>query len=490
MRKIFSLIGMLVWAALFQSGVFAEPSNGALPDKVVIYPAPKGELLNQAYKVAVNGKNVPVYTAKIAANDKSYQFKGIADIKNSHKYYDTCAFAYFDMQGKAKVSVTVSNTVTSVKVLPASAGITATIKGHTITFPVSSPKNLTIEINGEWVRSLHIFVNPLETDVPKPNDPNVIYFAPGIHEISSLTVPANKPVYIAGGAIVRAVIDPTERYSVNRSDSMRNYSPTLSLRGKNITIRGRGIIDASACTNHARNLLFIRGTNIHVEGIILRDASTWTVPIRQSDSVTVDNIKILGYRANSDGIDICNSRYVTVKNCFLRTMDDLVVIKADHNQGDAKHIFVTSCVLWNQLAHALSIGAEVSDNVDDVLFTDCDVIHDKGREWSMRIYQCDGGTISNVRFENIRVEEARKFISLWIGHAVWTRPGDGYGKVQGVIFKNITAAGTLLTVDMVGIDADHGIKDVTFENVMMNGAPLTKDNIKANAFVSNMVIKK
>ncbi|MDB5115010.1 MAG: hypothetical protein JWQ79_502 [Mucilaginibacter sp.] len=464
-------------------------ASANIKNKVVIYPAPAGETLNQNYTVAVDGKNVPVYNSKIAANDKPDQFKGISDIKNSYKYFDIAAFAYFDLQGTATVTVTVPNEVTSVKILPTAAGITATIHGHSVSFPVSSPKNLTIEINGEWVRSLHLFVNPLETNVPKATDPNIIYFGPGIHTLSHLEVGDNKTIYVAGGAIVRAVIDSNEKYTVNKGDGQRNYPASIILHGRNITIRGRGIIDASACPTHARNLLFIRSSkNVNVEGIILRDASTWTVPIRQCDSVTVNNIKLLGYRANSDGIDICNSRYVTVKNCFIRTMDDLIVIKADKGQGDSKHILATKCVLWNQLAHALSIGAELRDNVDDVTFSDCDVIHDKGREWTMRIYQCDAGLVSNVRFESIRVEEAHRFISLWIGKAVWSRDTE-YGHIQGVSFKNITATGSPLTVDLVGIDAGHAVKDVTLQHIIMNGQPLTKAQVKANDFVSGVVVE-
>jgi hypothetical protein len=80
------------------------------------------------------------------------------------------------MQGSANVTVTVPAEVSSVKMLPAAAGINAIIHGHTVTFKGSSPKNLTIEINGEWGCSLHLSVNPLETDLPGPNDPNVIYF--------------------------------------------------------------------------------------------------------------------------------------------------------------------------------------------------------------------------------------------------------------------------------------------------------------------------
>ena len=456
--------------------------------KIITYPAPAGEQLDQRYKVAVEGRDVAVYTAKVADNDKPDAFKGFADIPNSQKYFASAAFAYFDMQGSATVTVTVPNAVTSAKILPASANITAAIHGNTITFPVSSPKNLTIEINGEWVRSLHLFINPLETNIPNANDPNVIYFGPGIHTISTLNVGNNKTIYIAGGAIVRAGIDSGEKYTVNANSTERHYAPSILLRGRNITIRGRGIIDASACPPHSRNLLFIIGKQINVEGIILREGSTWNVPIRQSDSVTVDNIKILGFRPNSDGIDICNSRYVTVKNCFVRSMDDLIVLKADKHQGDCQHITVTKCVLWNQVAHALSIGAEVSDNVDDVTFSNCDIIHDSGREWSLRVFQSDAGIISNVRFENIRIEEAHRFISLWIGHSVWSADKD-FGRVQGISFKNITAIGSPLTVELAGADADHGVSDVTFQNILVNGQPLTQNDVKTNAFVRDVMIK-
>ncbi|MDB5110780.1 MAG: hypothetical protein JWR67_1894, partial [Mucilaginibacter sp.] len=435
---------------------------GKAKSKIVVYPAPTGEELNQGYKVSVAEKNVQVYNTKIAASDKAYRFKGIADIRHSDEYFEVAAFAYFDMQGSATVTVTVPQAITTVKILPTSAHIKATIQGHSVSFPVSSPNNLTIEINGEWVRSLHLFINPIETNKPDPKDPNVIFFGPGIHEITHLDVGDNKTVYIAGGAVVRAVIGADEKYTVNKSDSVRNYSPSVYLHGHHITICGRGILDASACPTHARNLIMAHGvTGLKLEGIILRDASTWNVPIRQCDSVLVDNIKILGYRANTDGIDICNSRNVIVQNCFLRTMDDLIVIKADKGQGDAQHILAKHCVLWNQLAHALSIGAELRDNVSDVTFTDCDIIHDKGREWSLRIYQCDAGLVNHVRFENIRIEEAQRFISLWIGKAVWSRDKD-YGHIQDVTFKNITANGNPLTVDLVGIDDQHTVKEVSF----------------------------
>jgi polygalacturonase len=227
------------------------------------------------------------------------------------------------------------------------------------------------------------------------------------------------------------------------------------------------------------------GKDILLEGVILRDSSTWTIPIRRSERVTVRNVKLLGYRANSDGIDICNSRGVMVEGCFIRTLDDLVVIKTDKGQGEARHIVAKGCVLWNEVAHALSIGAELRENVDDVLFSNCDVIHDKGREWTLRVYHCDSARISNVRFEDIRVEESPRLISLWIDKANWTRDSER-GHIDGVTFKNVRALADSLRVALHGFDEVHAVENVVFEGVVINGKSLSLADVKTNAFVRNV----
>ena len=122
-----------------------------------------------------------------------------------------------------------------------------------------------------------------------------------------------KTVYVAGGAVVRGIIGPDEPFRISSDSGLRTYISMFVLRGNGITFRGRGIIDGSRCTTHARHLLVVQGSDIQIEGVILRDSSTWNMPIQQSDRVTVQNVKILGYRANSDGIDICNSRDVTIE---------------------------------------------------------------------------------------------------------------------------------------------------------------------------------
>ena len=446
-------------------------------DDVVVYKAPEGEALNAKFKVSVNGVDVPVYNARICTEDMQGRHNaGIQDI--SDQYYDITAFASFDMKkGPVKISVSVNDPIATAKILPTSFGIIPTIKGNTLIFEVDKPQHVTVEINGDHIRSLHVFVNPEETDIPDPNDPDVIYFGPGIHEITTVPVSDNQTVYIAGGAVVRGILSEDEKTG--------RRPASFVLRGKNITFRGRGIFDQGLVPRTiARQTMSVTVDGFKMEGITLCNSSQWTVSLRDCNNVHIDNIKLFGHRANSDGIDINSSVDVLVENCFLRTWDDLVVVKTLRNSGqDAERIRVRKCVLYNEIAHALSIGAELTRKVEDVLFEDCDIIGDHGREWTLRIYHTDKALIKNVRFENIRIEESVKFASLWINTAVWTTDAER-GHIEDVVFRNITVNNSGYPLhkefEFLGFDADHAIKNVLIENVVINGRKVVQEDIVLN----------
>ena len=444
---------------------------------VVIYKAPEGEELNTKFNVSVNGIDVPVYNAKICTEDQQGRHKaGIYE--EAHLHFDITAFASFDMKkGPVKISVSVSEPIASAKILPTSFGIIPTIKDKTLTFEVDKPQHITVEINGDHIRSLHLFVNPEETDIPDPNDPNVIYFGPGIHEITTVSVGDNQTVYIAGGAIVRGVLSEDEKTGHRPASFM--------LRGKNITFRGRGIFDQGLVPRTiARQTMSVTVDGFKMEGITLCNSSQWTVSLRDCNNVHINNIKLFGHRANSDGIDINSSVDVLVENCFLRTWDDLIVVKTLKNSGqDAERIHVRKCVLYNEIAHALSIGAELTRRVEDVGFEDCDIIGDHGREWTLRIYHTDKALIKNVRFENIRIEESVKFASLWINTDVWTTDAER-GRIENVIFKDITVNNSGYPLhrefEFLGFDADHAINNVLIDNVVINGRKVVQEDIVIN----------
>jgi hypothetical protein len=485
MKKIFFLFAL--------AGCFFASCHTEKEGNVIIYPAPEGEALNQAYRLSADGRDVPVYIAKTGMERKANRERAMDDQPNSHLFYDVAGFASFDMkQGPVKIKVSVDKAIESAKVLPASFGIEPVIKGKSLSFEVDVPRRLTVEINGEHIRSLHIFVNPEEKNAPDPNDPNVIYFGPGIHTIAkSIEVTDNQTVYVAGGAIVRCYNDTT----VNLNDpAERRLARRASfiLSGKNTKIAGRGIIDQENVYRlQARNILSVTGEDVKMEGVILRNASVWTVSLRGADRVHIDNIKLLGHRANSDGIDICDSWDVTVENCFIRTLDDLIVVKTYNRDNGSGNILARRCVLWNEVAHALSIGAEIQQIVDGVTFSDCDIIGDHCREWSLRVYQCDKGMVRNITFENIRIEESVKFASLWINEATWSTDPER-GHIENIVFRDIVLNAPRPPekgMEFLGYDREHAIRNVLVENVVVQGKKVTLKDIVANDYTYGLTVK-
>jgi hypothetical protein len=482
-RYIFSVNALALALA------FMSIASCAAGEFVRVYPAPAGEPLSTNFTVTIGSNNVPVYIAKVATADSLKRQK--VSIRDDNSFADTTAFASFDLHGSVQVSVSCPEPVNSAKILPVASGIAPIVSSNRVVFTVSKPCQLELEVNDDWVHSLQLFVDPVETAAPRPDDPNVIYFGPGRHEVEDMVVTSGKTVYVAGGAVIYGKVNP-EVHGRGKGKitaiTELGGGAIFSLVGNNIKLCGRGIIDGSLCPGHTRNILSVCGTNISLEGVVVRDASTWTMPIQCSDQVVVKNVKVFGYRGNSDGIDICNSRHVEVTGCFLRTWDDLVVVKTPiQGGGESRDITVKGCVLWNELAQALTIGAELRENVENVHFSDCDVIHDKGRAWLLRIFHTDSADIHNITFDNIRAEESRRLISLSIVKTGWSKDNER-GHIENITFRNIQVAGTNLTVDLKGFDSGHEIRGVRFRNVVLNGQPLKPGGVNQNEFVQGVSV--
>ena len=460
MRKLFSAL-LLLFLALPLAGRVGERSK--------------------LFQVSCEGKKVFVHTLKVSPKDSLTRMRGMDDKEGSADIFEWAAFASFDIAGPSTVKVKAAEEVRSVKVLPSSRGIVPVVKGKEITLEACPGDRLTVEVNGDEIHSLHLFANPVETEEVDPSDPSVIYYGPGTHYVSRIVVRSGQTLYIDREAILFGEMFQREEGGA--------YSPVISLIGDNIKVRGRGIVDGSLCKTLSTNLLYVNGKNISIEGIILRDASVWTLPVKNSEDVTIDGVKILGYRANSDGVDICNSRRVTVRNCFIRTLDDLIVVKTTHNGGPTEDVHAYGNVLWNEVAHAVSVGAEIVQDIRGVVFEDNDIIHDKGREWSIRVYHCDSARVSGIVFQNLRIEESNQLISMWINKAVWSSSAER-GHIDGVTIRNVEARRVAHPViQMLGYDPEHRVENVALENVSVDGVPVTEKDLTVNAFVNNITVK-
>ena len=447
-------------------------------DAVVAYPAPPGEKASDDYAVEAGGQGVFVHTAPVL-------------------HGGPVSFASFDFSGSVAVTVTSPREVESAKVLPASYGITPAVLGNKVTFMLTRPANVTLELNGGDERPLHLFANPPETGRPDPADKNVLYFGPGVHEVTTLRPKSGQTVYLAGGAILRAKIPAGEKPVQEKNwHNNKVYATLLQTEGaKGVQVRGRGILDLGALPWHARTAMWFENSrDILVEGIVILDAPAWVVAMHNSSGIVVRNVKQICARENSDGIDICNSRDVLVEDCFLRNNDDEVCVKTISPSPESGNIVVRRCVVWNDRARGLGITSETRADISNVRFEDCDIIHDTSGGYdcaALAVLVSDSGTMRDIRFENIRVEDCRNtLVNCWIGADMWGHDKTR-GRIQGVTFKDITVTGkTFPALKLSGCDATHRIEDVHFEGLRIQGsliADARAAKLQTNAFVGGVV---
>ena len=210
-RRFNVLSFLLAFVIAFVPMAVNFPASVQAATTLTVYPAPAG--------VALNGD----FTTKV--REPGGVWKDLDEYKNSvgSPSITNASFVYFDTDGQVEMSVTYNaGTLTSARIRGLNTEITPTINGNTMTFSISGPMKLSVEVNGDVNHNIMIFANPLEVNPPSPTDPNVIYLGPGLYQ-QDYTVPSGKTLYIAGGAVIKGSVD------------MSNAT--------NAKVIGRGVID-------------------------------------------------------------------------------------------------------------------------------------------------------------------------------------------------------------------------------------------------------
>jgi hypothetical protein len=466
MQKFLSLIFFLCFYCLKTNA-----------QQLITYPVP------QAVVYSMHNDD---YTVKVRKPGGEWQDLYEYNVKVDLDKPQDASMVYFDFSGTVEVFVQKNNgNVQSVKIRPSSYEIKPLLNGNSITFTLTEPKKISIEFDGDKLHNLHVFANPIETFRHDPKDPNVVYFGPGVHMPKDLpgdafNISSGKTVYIAGGAIVRGKL--------------------LCDKVQNVRIIGRGIIDQPQ-----RGVEIRHSSNVTVDGIIVVNPKHYTIFAGGSDHLTIRNLKSFSASPWSDGLDFMSCSDVTVDDVFMRNSDDCIAVYGHRWEfyGDAKNYSVTNSVLWADVAHTINIGVhgntdKTGEVIEDLLFQHIEILEldedDPSAEGCMAIQAGDQNLVRNVRFEDITVDNFQegKLLQLRVSFFEKYNAAPGRG-VENISFKNISYNGLNNSPSIInGLDKEHLVKDVTFENLRINGKLITnieEANIKVGEFAKNITFK-
>jgi polygalacturonase len=417
----------------------------------------------------------------------------------------------------ASLAVTVGESFSNFTLSPQSRQLPVEREGNTLTFD-SGPNYLILQIDAKEL--LFILIDPPEIDPPKLGDAdvtsiadydvdatgqtletqaiqaaidaasgsqqNILYFPPGRYLVGELWLKSDMTLYLAGGAVL---------YGSNSPGDFNTGSGGIDIEGcshgmirmyqvSNVEVRGRGVIDANGKSIRAQddtkiNLFKIEeSSNILIDGVLVRDPSFWNTLVYRSDEVEIRNYKMVNCRPttttwnNTDGVNFDESTNGSLYNAFLYTGDDSMATKNEEPNGTVN----TSNILHEKVvAYTNSVGCKIGtktmgQTMTNVVFRDIDVVK-AGRALNIDAY--DTAVVEGTVFENIRVEAADSvLIALEETQPPDWRDAANQSIIRDTQFIDIASL-VNKPIDLHGRSQQFGIEGVRFENLTVQGNPVT-----------------
>ncbi len=442
------------------------------------------------YRLAVNGAPCPVRECRVSAMPFNRPFPG-KDRQRSLDQTELAGFAHFYSDEAVRIAVEAEFGFERAVLRPLARGIQPEVKGRQIVFTLDRPGHYVLELDSEH-RALHLFFDP-PGEWPEAESATW-HFGPGVHCPGVIRLRDNDTVFLDPEALV--------------------YGSLYGENVRNVAITGGGTLDGSHeervlehCyeTYTKSTVKFYHSSGIRLEGITILNSACWSVNFFDCADVEVERIKIVGqWRYNTDGIDIVNSRRVAIRNSFVRSFDDAIVLKGiDHwfaGRPDwvcgrnVEDIAVTGCVLWCGWGRTCEIGIETSaPEFRRIRFEDCDLIHNSAA--AIDLQNGMEAEIHDVVFRNIRVEyqadtmpeimqnsdemkyepgDRRGLAYLINSENHHFLPGDlPYGATRDILFENIRVFAEpgvpKLPVRIASYSPEAVYRNHTIRNLTING---------------------
>jgi polygalacturonase len=451
-------------------------------------------------------------------------------------------YAYFGVASgcTATVAVTVAQSFSSYTLSPQSRNISVSKSANTLTFS-SGPNYLILQIPNQDL--LFILIDDQESNPPQLGDANVknladytvdntgatlvtskiqsainaasgatqniLYVPPGRYKTGELSLKSNMTLYLAAGSILDGSTS-TGDYAVGGTPAVESTQHGLIhlYNVSNTNILGRGVIDGEGTAiNKGSNgtptfkinvLRIDSGTNILVDGILARDPVFWNTLTYMSDTVKIQNYKVINRRPitttynQTDGVDFDASNAGTLSNAFIYSGDDGMSPKTEQEANrNTTNITYQHVVVYNN-SGGCKIGTKTFGTMmTGIVFSDIDVVK-AGR--ALAIDANDTAVIQGTMFENIRVEAADSMlIDIESDQAPTWRVAPNTSIAQNTYFTNV-ASSVKQVIQLHGKSAAVDIPGVHFDNLTVNGAKVTSQtdpngDWDINQYVSNITFQ-
>ncbi len=287
---------------------------------------------------------------------------------------------------------------------------------------------------------------------------------------------------------------------------------------RDVVIMGHGILSGNLFEHNVPDnepksgMMYLTNvTNLKVQDLILLNTCGWNISVNYCDSAKFQNLKILSWTVNSDGINPRGSNHITIDDCLIRNDDDCISIKLAYgvpgtstNVRGCHNILIQNCIFWADRGRVILFGPEsfstMDRNFDSVMVRNCDVLWCKNFDidWARGVFaiNCnDGAVVKNVTFEDLRVDAIHRTANLINIRLEKTPFGTSAGAgVQNINFNRVTLKTSNQQSNVIyGEDASHIINNVHFRDLKINGQYIISaidGGFDLNSFTDNITFQR
>ena len=421
---------------------------------VYTYPAPQGAPLKADYDVYLQPRGKKEWT-KI-------------DTYMAMVHKGEISYCIFDFTGDVFVKVVSKNKkFKTARIRPDYRGTIADVQNDsTVQFLLFQPENVSVELDGDTSNNILVFTSKPTTSkeeaekAAKAQGRAFRYYAPGLYTEEIIKVPSNTTVYLDGGSY---------------------FLGTFAVEdAENVSIIGRGIARPQrgyeGCHIH-------RSKNVLIDGLVVN-----TCPIGESSNVTLHDVRSISHPQWGDGLNVFGGCFdILYDRVFCRNSDDCTTAYATRKgfNGSVRNVRMTNSTLWADVAHPIMIGLhgnpQVGDSIVNLRYDNIDIIcqNEKQVDYQgcLAINCGDNNYVKDVTFDNIRIEGIRQGsitqVKVGWNQKYCTAVGGG---VENVMFRNVRLYGDQPDLSIItGYDAEHKVKNITFEGLKINGRTISDD---------------
>lgn len=343
-----------------------------------------------------------------------------------------------------------------------------------------------------------------------------VYIPKGVFRSGALYLKSNMTLHFEEGAKLLGSDEisdfPVKGFPFEGMDQLC-YSSLLNTDGaryENITIEGKGIIDANgralfeaelgnnpkvkrgrcACLRHI--------TNLTIKDVTFRQSPAWCLHLAYCTNVVIDGIEVRSKydekgnkydMHNCDGIDLDCCQNVHVTNSLIASQDDSIAIKSGRDEEGrrvgipSKDILIENCRFT--AGFGVAVGSEMSGGVENVWVKNC-TFNDVFSIASLKAVRGRGNYIRNIHYENCTLtnHSTEYTDTKWFRGALYidgfygqdefdadtpVEIDDGTPIIEDIYFEDIeldTIAGN--AIYLCGLPERH-YRNINFKNVTAHG---------------------